>query len=314
MIEKTIIYIAGYGRSGSTLLERILSSHRRIFGMGEITNFLDLINNGSSFCSCGKQVYQCEFWSDVIKNFSNTFKNLIELKKIQKEFDSISGFINHFFERNSNQKIMYKNLNQKLFYSIFQKLPPETNYLVDSSKTTRQSFFRPISLSRLAFLNLKVIHLVRDGRGCMWSNLKGSNKRLERCKDSYIHFATIRTATSWFLANIAAHIIQATFSPKNYCRIRYEDFVKYPSETMNRLGSFLDINFKIQAEMLKRRKNIPLGHQLAGNRLRSQKQIILKPDIEWRKKLRLYNKLLFWLLDWPLILYYKYYKNKDGSL
>jgi hypothetical protein len=45
MHRGVIIYIAGYGRSGSTLLERILGSHERFFGLGELASFLDLLDS-----------------------------------------------------------------------------------------------------------------------------------------------------------------------------------------------------------------------------------------------------------------------------
>ena len=61
--------------------------------------------------------------------------------------------------------------------------------------------------------------------------------------------------------------------------------------------------------MLKKQKEIPLGHQLAGNRLRKKKKIILKKDDEWKRQLNLYNRLIFALFSWPFALKYRYFKN-----
>lgn len=36
-----VVYIAGYGRSGSTLLERILATHPAICGLGELAYLAD---------------------------------------------------------------------------------------------------------------------------------------------------------------------------------------------------------------------------------------------------------------------------------
>jgi hypothetical protein len=44
--------MAGYGRSGSTLLERILNCNKKLFALGEIANLLSLINDRDSLCSC----------------------------------------------------------------------------------------------------------------------------------------------------------------------------------------------------------------------------------------------------------------------
>ena len=71
MNAKTVIYIAGYGRSGSTLLERILNCNKKLFALGEIANLLSLINDRDSLCSCGRYIYQCEFWSNIIRDIKN---------------------------------------------------------------------------------------------------------------------------------------------------------------------------------------------------------------------------------------------------
>lgn len=305
MNETTIIYIAGYGRSGSTLLERILSSHKKIFGTGELTNFLNMIDSEDSFCSCGKKVQECEFWSDVIRKSYGNFANVHELKDIQNEFESFSGFLGYVFGHRYDKRAIYRTFSQKLFSGISQKLSDEVSYIVDSSKTARKTFFRPIALSRIASLNVKVIHLVRDGRGCMWSNLKGSNGRMEKGLDPRIPFAALRSVISWPIANISAHIFQVIHPPENYCRIKYEDFVEQPGLTFAKLGKFLNVNFDQQVEMLENKEGIPLSHQLSGNRLRAKKKIILKKDVEWKSKLKLRHKLLFGILNWPLSLFYR---------
>ena len=306
MNEKTIIYIAGYGRSGSTLLERILSSHEKIFGGGELSYFPDLITGKDSFCSCGKAVQKCEFWADVAKQFDNDFESITKLKIIQSRIESLSGLRGFIFGYKPDEEKAYKHFSQKLFGSIYQRLPDVNSYVVDSSKTAWKNFFRPIALSKIVSLNVKVIHLVRDGKGCMWSNLKGSNRRMEMGLDSHIPFAALRTAISWPLANIAAHLFQGTHSREDYCRIKYEDLVKDPAGTLAKLGEFLGVSFDREIEVLSSGGEIPIGHQIAGNRLRSQKRIVLKMDVEWRSNLKLHHKLLFWLLDWPLALWYGY--------
>lgn len=304
MINKKIIYIAGYGRSGSTLLERVLNCNKNVFALGEVSNLLFLINDKGSLCSCGKHLYQCDFWNKIIRNIKNL--DISKLRKIQYRFESINGYIEYIYTKNCYQKNIYRNFLIQLFKKIMQNVPEDVEYIIDSSKTARASFFRPIVLSKIASLNVKMIHLVRDGKGCMWSNLKGSNRRMEKGLEPHILFAALRTAISWLLANIAAHIFQITHPAEDYCRIKYEDFVGDPAGTLIKLGKFLGVSFDQQIELLNNGGSIPLGHQLSGNRLRSQKRITLQMDVEWKKKLRLYHKLLFWLLDWPLALLYGY--------
>lgn len=236
MNAKTVIYIAGYGRSGSTLLERILNCNKKLFALGEIANLLSLINDRDSLCSCGRYIYQCEFWSNIIRDIKNY--DITKLERLQNNFQSVNGYIKYNFIKSYDKDNVYRKFLVQLFNIIMENVPEEVEYIIDSSKTSRNNFFRLIILSKLAFLNVKVIHLVRDGRGCMWSNLKDSNKKMERGVNAYRPFAAFRTAVSWPMANVSAHIFQIISSKKDYCRIRYEDFIDHPNETLKKLEPF----------------------------------------------------------------------------
>lgn len=307
MNNKTIIYIAGYGRSGSTLLERILSSNEKIFGMGELSRLPDFIDQKSGLCSCGEELRNCKFWGKVLQRLTTLQGSFSRWERTQCQKECFTHFLQGLFNNSSQGAMNYATLTKRLFTTIFECVPKPVDYVVDSSKTARKSFFRPIALSRTAGLDVKVIHLVRDGRGCMWSNLKGSNRRMEMGLDPHIPFAALRTALSWPLANIAAHLFKVFHASGSYTRIRYENFVENPTNVLNKLGDFLGVDFADQIQMLKNQEPIPLSHQLAGNRLRSKERIILNKDVEWKEKLKLRHKLLFWLLDWPWVLLYGYW-------
>jgi hypothetical protein len=121
-----------------------------------------------------------------------------------------------------------------------------------------------------------------------------------------IPLAPLRTAISWPLANLSAHLFQILYRRGGYIRIRYEDFVSQPREVLRKLGEFLGADFEAQAEMLEKGLPIPLTHQIQGNRMRSQKRITLRLDDEWRAKLRWHHRTLFWLTSWPLAILYGY--------
>jgi len=304
--KKSIIYIAGYGRSGSTLLERILNSHEEVFGAGEIINFSSIIRSQESFCSCGQSIEKCKVWSKLIKSYRQMPNNLSELEYAQNQFEKLAKFFNFITVSKNSGKKFYKTCIRELFNAIFKVSSHKVRFIVDSSKTTHRSFFRPLALSKIADMDVKLVHLVRDSRGCIWSNIKGSNRKMEKGIDPSIPFATFRTVVSWLLANIAAHIFQFFHPSNKYLRIKYEDLVMEPSKSLRILSNFLDIDLSAQIEMLEKRKNIPLSHQLSGNRLRSQEQITLIIDKEWKSNLGFYHKLLFVLLNWPLAIFYGY--------
>ncbi|MFW6224020.1 MAG: sulfotransferase [Bacteroidota bacterium] len=67
--QTEIIYIAGYGRSGSTLLERLLQCQPAFQACGEMSNFFKIYGSAQTLCSCGQSLEHCEYWRNVAKDF-----------------------------------------------------------------------------------------------------------------------------------------------------------------------------------------------------------------------------------------------------
>jgi hypothetical protein len=314
MARKTIIYIAGYGRSGSTLLARLLGDHEAIFTAGELINFIDLVDSCDVDCSCGRELCTCPFWSKVFEAFTAGSPNGQEIAKNQKKMESIAGFPGSVCGFTSSRVDRYCRISRNVMDSIFKRSPDHTRFIVDSSKTTWSRCNRPLMLSRMGDYDVKVIHLVRDGRGCLWSMIRGTDtgllkkaKLLERSS-----FPVFRTALHWPLANLAAHLFQLLRPPANYCRIRYEDLVENPEQVSETLEKFLGITSLSTFGAMKTGAEIRLQHIMAGNRMRASKKVTVRADLEWKERLPKGQALLFGVLNWPLMRLYGYGCNHKG--
>lgn len=63
-----IIYIAGLGHSGSTILDMSLGTLPGVVGLGELKTLMDdhsRARHYTSICSCGKKATECIVWKDV---------------------------------------------------------------------------------------------------------------------------------------------------------------------------------------------------------------------------------------------------------
>ena len=74
-----IIYIAGCGHSGSTLLDLLLSTHPDVCGLDEARMLVDddrrpqyTANAHDRICSCGKAIDRCAIWSPFLKQTQRT--------------------------------------------------------------------------------------------------------------------------------------------------------------------------------------------------------------------------------------------------
>ena len=79
-----VLYIAGYGRSGSTILDIILDSHPDITAVGELTFLLDDAAIPSRHCSCGAAYAECGFWSRVVSSQARSSELAALVRGIEK--------------------------------------------------------------------------------------------------------------------------------------------------------------------------------------------------------------------------------------
>ena len=61
--QSKVLYMVGPGRSGGTLLTKLLVQSPQICAVGELARIwtTGFINN--EFCTCGQPLSECEFWT-----------------------------------------------------------------------------------------------------------------------------------------------------------------------------------------------------------------------------------------------------------
>ncbi len=62
-----ILYVCGYGRSGSTILGRVLAQHGEAVALGEMANAPELLRGAADTqCACGERVNRCPVWGEAL--------------------------------------------------------------------------------------------------------------------------------------------------------------------------------------------------------------------------------------------------------
>ena len=267
-----IIYIVGSGHCGSTIIDSILGAHSRIFGAGEIQNL-----RFSGKCSCSKNILDCDMWRDLKDKFNPEYLTVFRSKK-NFLFNS-----DNFYYLNSRKKVIKEEchkINDVLFDNVARI---GVDFIVDSSKDVD----RLEMLSRNPKLDIQVIHIVRDGRAVSWSYIRKYNKL----------FPWI---FKWFLSNLKIEIFKKR-TKSNVLFLRYEDFVSNPKKEISKILN--SVNLSLEDGMFD-----SIGgnsHQVGGNRLRFNKNIILRKDMSWESDMPKIYVILFNLLFGVFNLFYK---------
>lgn len=203
----TVVYIAGYGRSGSTVLDLILGASDQAVAVGELFMFFRPAETRT--CSCGRSVAECPFWSEV--------RSVYQARHLADSRLYVPG--NH-----GDRGLRFRQKIEGFFVPLWRSPEVRDEYtrherallaalqhvsgrhvIVDSSKTAVEVAWRPASLVKYCGANVKLIHLVRDGRAVMWSVMRGCNRKLEQGDaDPRLSFPRLRSVLGWTLANLAA--------------------------------------------------------------------------------------------------------------
>ncbi|MEQ9303364.1 MAG: sulfotransferase [Marinoscillum sp.] len=274
-----VIYIGGYSRSGSTILDILLSNHAQIVGTGELCYLYDDSKNADRTCTCGQPYPKCNFWGDYLSS-----NDIDHASQIIKEVEGRSNFY-RLLDGNIDRKLLdkYTVIQEGLYRYIAEK--SGCSIIVDSSKTTRDMVGRPLALSRYTSLDLKMIHLLKNGKATTQSYVsKGRNWAMEGHGGNDM-LQGMRSIFGWKLANKLAlqtgKILDGAYLP-----LKYEDFVENPEISLRRLGDFVDLDFESLNKIVSSKQVIAPHHHVGGNRLRLKSNLSLKvgkpiaPDLD----------------------------------
>ena len=305
-----IVYIMGAGHNGSTILDIAISTHLCLESLGELSKFhrFGLIPDDNRKCACGLPIYDCSFWVQVRQKWAdlNGSDNAERYMQLQDRFEGsrfgwASLIRNNYIP--SSDFADYMRGTEALYRAVQQT--SGSPILVDSSLSPRRAY----GLTLNPNIDLYLIHLVRDGRGIIWSLKKPGKKTLTK---KYIPAPSWRTTRYWITSNLQSALAFNHVQKDKRQIVRYEDFVTNPSEVLEKIASLIGEELFNSASDLALIHSDQDRHTVAGNRVRMQKDIRIKPDFAWMEHLSEKDRKLFWWFAGWLAQYYGYQKHQTN--
>lgn len=292
-----IIYLIGTGHSGSTLLDIILGAHPQGAAVGEMIGISRwLKHEEKTDCSCGQNLKNCEFWSDVFASWGNREgkRGISEYSSLQIYYERtsmLSLFFRLFFKNSfykGSKAFNYFQLSAELFDALMGV--GGVTFIIDSSK----NLVRALSLSMNPHIDLFLIHIVRDPRAVANSYYKfnmGSND-LENGVGKVIYL--LRMAITWLLYNLLCELMIIIVKKERYIQISYENMVREPKMILDRIGEVVKENYLSVANKIMSGEVLSVGHVVGGNRKLRKKYITILMDDKWKKELSKFHQKAIW--------------------
>jgi hypothetical protein len=260
-----VVYIAGYGRSGSTLLDILLGSHPRVQSLGEVGAAWDLLGSADAECSCAAALAQCRRWSAILAPLLGE-DDPRRLARLCAEFEGWTGLMRQRARPAGAGE--YAELQRRLLVGAVAGTGRDI--VVDSSKTAYRFARRPWALHALAGIDLRLIHLVRDPAQVVAACAGGQNSRLRRGDHRVRPLAGVVALAGWNFANVLALWNRQRLPPEAYLRVHYEDLADRPQAVIAAIGDFLNLDVAPLLSALAGSATFHADHLIGGNRLASQ--------------------------------------------
>jgi hypothetical protein len=299
-----VLYIGGTGRTGSTLLERLLGQVDGVFAAGELT-FLWLALDGGGTCSCRRRLRDCPVWAAALREaFGATAAvDPAEMLALRRRYQSIHlplMLVPGFHQLGLRRLGPYPERVEALYRALSRTTG--SRLIVDASK---EPHYSAILRSRPG-LDVYFLHLVRDPRAVAhsWRRTRvhggfGPEHLLPRR-----NVAT--SALYYWVSDLAAEALWRS-RPTRYLRLRYEDLIDDPQAAFARIGGFVDEPLDPAPFLSGRTARIGPLHTAWGNPNRYDQGVVeLRPDDEWRQAMGAGARTASTVLNWPWLRRYGY--------
>lgn len=303
-----VLYIAGMGRSGSTLLCRTLGSVDGFIATGELMRIIGRGLGNGDLCGCGVPVGRCELWSAVMREVDRRSPglDLARLEETRRRITEGWDFLRFLFLPRVAAGFWsdvdgYRRFLTTLYRSI--RAVTGARVIVDASKNV---FFAKL-LTETPGVRVSFVHLVRDSRGVAHSLRRrqqrpGTNGRLEYFRQHGTFVGTL----FWSGANLMTEWLRDRVA--HFVRVRYEDFVADPSGTIERIvGELNPARAAPLAHVNGTSVRLGIDHVIASNPNRARRgEIELHEDLAWRREMSVPRRWLTTGLTLPLLRRYRY--------
>ncbi|HWC11865.1 MAG TPA: sulfotransferase [Acidimicrobiales bacterium] len=293
-----VLYIAGTGRSGSTLLAGLLGGLDGHVAVGELRYVWSRALAEDHLCQCGARFRSCPFWTEV---FGQAFGGFDRARP--REVAGLAGRVDRI---RHIPRLAVPALRGPAFRSDLAALEDVLRRLytavltvsggsvvVDSSKDPSYAYVLCASPS----LDVSLVHLIRDSRAVAHSWTRQRVRPEIHWKTEYMRRRPpFLTARRWVEYHLVLELLERRV-PRSL-RVRYEDLAADPEAVVARVAGLTG----------GRPGPPPTGaaHSVAGNPVRFEGPQPVRPDMAWVEEMAPDDRRLVTAVTAPLLARYGY--------
>jgi len=271
-IKKTILYVLGLGRSGTTLVDIVLGNGDDVFSCGELNRYplrQGVRRNTPADSDRGT------FWDNVRRDLGARDPRFVSFDRLMKLHRRYEYHLGHLRDRaigardTLDLKEYYAFLNA--LYDVLFNLTAHS-ILVDSSKYSGRAWHLARALPPDTY-NIAYVYVRRDPVAVVRSFRK---KGIEQDPQHWLianllYFVVNRLCMS------TCDVLERKFP---VARITYEEFLGNPESCLSSLQHILGVDLSAVVSRIRRSEPLIVGNLFDGNRIRNEEKITLRPPAD----------------------------------
>jgi hypothetical protein len=303
-----VLYIGGMARSGSTLLDLMLGQLPAHCDVGELFYLWRDGVGRDLLCACGERFGACPFWTEVGRVAFGGWDrvDLDRVLALQADVDRTSRIPAILAARRlpgfRDRLDQYTDILTALYAAIGTVSGAEV--VVDSTKRPSLAYI----LRRAPGIDLRLVHVVRDPRGVVYSWTKQVEMPAGAAPKPYMNRRSPRQISRrWVTVTLMTALLRRLGVPT--VLVRYEDLVRQPEAALRRVAAVSTGGPEPDLSGFLTPAGLTLGatHTVAGGRVRMRTGLMpLRLDEEWRSALPVSLRRFVSAVTWPLRRRYGY--------
>lgn len=304
-----VLYVMGYGRSGSTIIGNTLGEIPGFVHLGELRSLWRLGMLGRRVCGCGVPIKDCEFWNQVLTTAFGSRENwpvASEVLNWQREavrLRTTLGLLKLQPGTPSGSPALegFRDIAGRVYRAA--AVTSQSKVIVDTSKHIPDAAL----LHLLPGVRPYFVHLVRDPRAVAFSWQREMASPGEGRASQMPRHGALISARGWVSSNLGAEMVRRRSERDRSMLIRYEDFAASPRDTIDRILSLIGHDPVAAPFVDSSTVELRPNHTAGGNpsRLKTGK-VKIRIDEDWQTKQGRADRLLTSVITLPFLRRYGY--------
>ncbi|MFJ8687728.1 sulfotransferase family protein [Micromonospora wenchangensis] len=277
-----VLYLAGSGRSGSTLVTTVLGQYDGVFAAGELRYLWQRGEVENRPCGCGLPLRDCPLWGEVRRELP--VQRAAAIAAGLRGRLRMRGLPALLRRHRRGVRPVPAHPDDAALADLYAAVARHTGarVVVDSSKLPPYG----VLVDALPGIELRVLHLVRDPRATAFSWRRRRGLDGDADPELMSRPPVWKAALLWLVWNTVTVRLWADRAPTGYLRVRYEDLTADPEATLARIAAFAGVDpdggpFTGPATV-----RLTPTHSVAGNPARHRTgPVPITADVQWRRDL-----------------------------